>query len=109
MRRTIGRRSIGLGICGAMLAAAAAAAAQPQVEQRNDVERRNELRRIIDLPALRGLGPISKIERITGGHWQVTAGPCVVDVYVVERRRIGVPNPPPPTYTPRAGQPVCRR
>jgi len=103
MRRTIGHRALGLGMCGAMLAAVPAAAVQPEVERRND------LRRIINLPALDRLGPIDKIERIHRNLWQVTAGPCVLDVYIIERRRIRVPNPPPPTYTPRAGEPVCRR
>lgn len=90
----------------ATLVAPAPAAAQAREQWRD------ELHRVIDLPALRGLGRIDRIEWRGPGSWRVTLGRCIVDIDTIERRlRQGLPGYGriPPTYTLRAQEPVCRR
>ena len=100
------RKAILLAMSAALLAPLPAAAAIPL-----HMQRRDEIRRIINLRAFDRLGPIDRIER-TGNGWRVTAGNCTVDIHIVERRlRPGMPGAglTPPSYTPRAQPPVCRR
>jgi hypothetical protein len=100
MRKAAGLKVAGLGIATALLTAIAApAAAQANPEALAD------LRRIVFMPELERLGRIDRIERIDNYLWRVTAGNCTMEVYFVERRRIG--STIPPTWEPRAAAPVC--
>lgn len=101
------RKAILLAMSAALLAPLPAAAAIPL-----HMQRRDEIRRIINLRAFDRLGPIDRIERINAYAWRVTAGRCTVEVHIVERRlRPGMPGHGliPPTYEPRAQPPVCQR
>ena len=99
-------RAILATISAALLAPLPAVAAMPA-----HIERREDLRRIIYLPALDRLGPIDRIERTGPYSWRVTAGDCTLDIHMIERRlRPGMPGAGriPPTWEPRAQRPVCR-
>lgn len=98
------RTAIGLGSMAMLLAALPAAAMVPA-----HMQRRDELRRIINLPVLDRLGPVQRIELIAANTWRVTAGRCHVDVHIVERRLLRGDGRTPPAYTPRADPPVCER
>jgi hypothetical protein len=97
------RTAIWLGIGAAMLAAVPAAAMVPV-----NMQRRAELRAVIDLPALLTLGAIDRIERIAPDLWRVSAGRCHIDVRILARPPIS-PGLTPPRFEPRSGQRICGR
>lgn len=72
------------------------------------IQQRNQLKAIIDLPALADFFPIERIERIAPDLWRVNAGRCHVDVRMVPRQRTGR-GLLPPRIEPVAGRRVCRR
>jgi hypothetical protein len=99
------RTAIGLGSMAAVLAASPAQAAMPL-----HVQRRGDLRQIIDMPALGRFGPVERIELIAPRLWRVTSGRCHIDVRMVERSG---PYPgrglSPLQLEPHPGRPVCQR
>jgi hypothetical protein len=86
-----------------LLTAVSATAAMPL-----QVQRRGELRNVIDLRALDRFGPIERVELIGPNVWRVTSGRCYIDVTFVERpgnypgRGLG-----PPQLEPHAGRQIC--
>lgn len=92
-----------LGACSALLMAGQAVAMVPP-----RIQQRNQLRTIIDLPALADFFPIDRIERIAPDLWRVSAGRCHVDVRLVPRARTGR-GLLPPRIEPVAGRRTCRR
>lgn len=103
MRKRTTRLVAGLGVGVTLLAAVPAAAMVPL-----HMQRRNELHRVLDLPALGRLGPIERIERIAADMWRVTAGRCHIDIRMVPRARTGR-GLLPPRIEPVPGRQVCRR
>jgi hypothetical protein len=95
------RKAIWFGMSAALLAAGPAAAMVPI-----NMQQRNTLRTIIDLPALADFFPITRIELIAPGLWRVTAGRCHIDVRMVavQTRHSGLTGP---RYEPRAERRVC--
>lgn len=99
------RTAIGPGIVAIMLTAAPAQAMVP-----SHMQRRGELRQVVDLPVLNRLGPIDRVGLVAPNVWRVTSGRCHIDVSFVERR-----GPYPgrglaaPQLEPRAGRQVCQR
>ena len=97
------RKAIWFGMSVAMLAAGPVAAMVPV-----NMQQRNTLRAIIDLPALASFFPINRIEMIAAGTWRVTAGRCHIDI-----RMVAINGPHSgltgPRYEPRAGRRMCER
>jgi hypothetical protein len=97
------RMAIGLGMMAALLAAVPAEAVVPL-----HMQRQNELRRVIDLPAFGRFGPIERIDLIAPDMWRVSSGRCYIDI-----RRVPQQRRPPGMLPPRldlvTAQPVCRR
>jgi len=102
MRRVARLWTAGLAL-GVMPATVPAAAMVPL-----HMQRRNELRQLIDLPALNRLGPIDRIERVTPDLWRVTAGRCHLDIRAVPRPRTGR-GLLPPRIELQPGRRSCRR
>ena len=97
------RTAIGFVTGVTMLAALPAAAMVPP-----RIQQRNQLRTIIDLPALANFFPVSRIELIRPDTWRVTAGRCHIDVRLVPRPRTGR-GLLPARIEPQAGRRVCSR
>lgn len=97
------RKAIWLGAWAAMLAALPAAAMVPP-----HIQQRNQLRTLIDLPALANFFPINRIELIAPDTWRVTAGRCHIDVRMVPRQRTGR-GLLPPRIELQPGRRVCQR
>lgn len=99
------RTIMGLGMGAALLAPLPAAGAVPL-----NMQQRNMLRSIIDLPALDQLIPITRIELIAPNVWRVTSGRCHIDVRMVVRtgNYPGRGLAPPPVDA-RAGRRICER
>jgi hypothetical protein len=97
------RIAIGLGMGGALLAALPAAAMVPP-----HIQQRNQLRTVIDLPALANFFPINRIELIAPDTWRVTAGRCHIDVRMVPRPRTGR-GLLPPRIELQPGRRICSR
>ena len=76
------RTAIGLGMTAVLLAAVPAEAMVPL-----HMQRRNELRRVIEHPAFSSFGPIDRIELIAPDTWRVSSGRCWIDVRMVVPRR----------------------
>ncbi len=92
-----------LGACAVLFVAGQAAAMVPP-----RIQQRNQLRTIIDLPALADFFPVDRIERLAPDLWRVSAGRCHIDVRMVPRPRTGR-GLLPPRIEPVAGRRVCRR
>lgn len=93
---------IGAGLGLALTALPAAAMVPPHIQQRN------QLRDLIDLPALARFFPVDRIELVRPDHWRVTAGRCHIDVRMVPRARAGR-GLLPPRIELQAGRRICRR
>lgn len=96
------RKAIGMASMAAMLAAVPAAAMIPP-----HMQRRNELRQVINHPVLDRFGPIDRVERIEPNIWRVRSGPCFIDVRMVPRGRDNGLTPRP--VEPRPGRMICQR
>ena len=75
------RMAIGTGTLAMLLVAIPAQAMVPP-----QIQRRGQISRVIDLPAMHRLGPIERIELIGENVWRVTSGRCHIDVAFVERQ-----------------------
>lgn len=102
MRRLFGHWRGALGIGMLLAALPAAAMVPPRIQQRN------QLRSLIDLPALADFFPIDRIELVQPNIWRVTAGRCHIDVRRVARQRTGR-GLLPPRIELVPGRRVCRR
>ena len=80
----------------------AAAMVPPHIQQRN------QLRSLIDLPALASFFPVDRIELVRPDLWRVTAGRCHIDVRLVPRQRTGR-GLLPPRIELQPGRRVCLR
>lgn len=95
------RSATGLGVMAALLAALPAAAMVPV-----HMDRRNQLRQVIDNPALNGFGPIERVELVGPATWRVSSAHCHIDVRMVPvGRDTGLS---PRRLEARPGRPVCR-
>lgn len=97
------RTTMGLGLTVALLAAVPAAAMVPV-----HMDRRNQLRQVIDHAAFDRFGPIERVELVGPATWRVKSGRCHIDVTFVE---VTGPYPgrglAPPRREPRAGRQIC--
>jgi hypothetical protein len=94
------RTTMGLGLTVAMLAAVPAAAMVPV-----HMDRRNQLRQVIDHAAFDRFGPIERVELVGPATWRVTSGRCHIDVQMVPvGRDTGLS---PRRVEARPGRPVC--
>ena len=100
MMRTMLKLS-GFGL--ALLAALPAAAMVPP-----HIQQRNQLRTLIDLPALASFFPVDRLELVRPDLWRVTAGRCHIDVRMVPYQRTGR-GLLPPRIALEPGRRVCRR
>lgn len=101
MMRKTARLLAGLAL--ALLAALPAAAMVPP-----HIQQRNQLRMLIDLPALARFFPIDRIELVRPDLWRVTAGRCHIDVRLVPRARTGR-GLLPPRIDLQPGRRICGR
>jgi hypothetical protein len=93
------RTAIGLEMA-VLLAALPAAAAVPV-----HMDRRNQLRQVIDHPVFTQFGPIERVELVGPATWRVTSGRCHIDVQMVPvGRDTGLS---PRHMEPRPRRPVC--
>ena len=96
------RTATGIGLGTMLMAALPAAAAVPV-----HMDRRNQLRQVIDMRALDGFGPIDRVELVGPAVWRVRAGRCFIDVRLVPvGRDTGLS---PRRVEPRAGRRMCER
>ena len=98
MRRTL-RAGFGLALLTALPAAAMVPA---------HIQQRNQLRSLLDLPALASFFPIERIELVRPDTWRVTAGRCHIDVRLVPHQRTGR-GLLPPRIALEPGRRICRR
>jgi hypothetical protein len=91
------------GLALALLSARPAAAMVPP-----HIQQRNQLRTLIDLPALASFFPVDRIELVRPDLWRVTAGRCHIDVRMVPRARTG-PGLLPPRIELQPGRRICGR